>query len=889
MFSAGTIQWSWGLDNNHDAPSIVTPGLPDHCIRQATVNLFADMGIAGETLEADLTAASASTDTTPPVSRITIPANGQIVMPGEPPSILGSAIHGTATDVDGVVAGVEVSVDGGLSWHPAEGTTRWSYPWVPRGNGLVTIASRAIDDSGNIQDPVTEMRITVGVPVDPGPGGPVLVVVNGSYAANPFGAYLGEILRAEGLMSFSTIELAVLMDQPAPAAFLAGFELVVLTESALLPEQERAIREYVAGGGALVAMRPPRALADLFGLTFAGRRTETAGTPQFLIFNTDEGPGAGLTVTSLQYHGAADLYTVGDTVTLASLCDDISTPSAHPAAVRRGRAVAFTFDLARSVLLTRQGNPEWTNSEGDAVGAGDVDAPLSYDATGQYPTAAFRAMDMFTRLEGQLWYEPERLAVPQADELQRFFAHVVLDLVGRPMPRVWYLPATHKWLIVNTGDTCNSEPDQQDRTVAAANAFGTMSTYVMKEQIGAASVTRDRHDAWYAAGNDVGVHMVDGTGQQTVQSLTTAYESITKVFANEYGHVARAARNHTVEWVGWADMAAIEARCGARLDLNYYHYFDFRAARAGSFPGIQTPLKVEGSIGYVTGSGLAQRFCDENGRVLPIFQVLTEWADEFFYDNSQERVGAVGFTVPTVLAAIRSMIASAEHGYYSAFVMQTHPARFSPRPGFNDFAREWATEIWTYAKSVGVPMISATRFLDFVETRTAARLRNVTWNGTDLDFELQAPVAGQSLTLMLPAAGLRGVQVNGAPAEYTSEFLMGRHYALVTTAAARARVLATTLYDWRAGLDSQDRNRAHGSRVLQVRESAVSCRFAEGRRRAPSPQRSRCRTFAFPGELPSLFRNGLHKHKFAFGRTGRRPATLGGLITIGLNVVRTDS
>ncbi len=42
---------------------------------------------------------------------------------------------GTATDTGGgVVAGVEVSVDGGTTWHPATGTTSWTYTFYPSGH-----------------------------------------------------------------------------------------------------------------------------------------------------------------------------------------------------------------------------------------------------------------------------------------------------------------------------------------------------------------------------------------------------------------------------------------------------------------------------------------------------------------------------------------------------------------------------------------------------------------------------------------------------------------------------------------------------------------------------------------------------------------------------------
>ena len=41
VFGAGTVQWAWGLDANHDRSGMAV----DQDMRQATVNLFADMGV----------------------------------------------------------------------------------------------------------------------------------------------------------------------------------------------------------------------------------------------------------------------------------------------------------------------------------------------------------------------------------------------------------------------------------------------------------------------------------------------------------------------------------------------------------------------------------------------------------------------------------------------------------------------------------------------------------------------------------------------------------------------------------------------------------------------------------------------------------------------------
>ena len=117
-------------------------------MQQATVNLFADMGAQPATLHARARRGrDESTDTTAPTSTITSPpatvADGTRV-----------TLTGTATDTGGgVVAGVEVSTDGGTTWHPARpARPSWTYTWVAHGSPTATIKVRATDDSGNIAD-----------------------------------------------------------------------------------------------------------------------------------------------------------------------------------------------------------------------------------------------------------------------------------------------------------------------------------------------------------------------------------------------------------------------------------------------------------------------------------------------------------------------------------------------------------------------------------------------------------------------------------------------------------------------------------------------------------------------------------------------------------------
>ena len=182
VFSAGTYRWAWGLDANHDLDWMGST--TDVRMQQATVNLFADMGVQPATRQPGLVPATASTDQSAPNSTFTAPSAGASVTTGT-----FVTITGTAGDIGGgVVGGVEISTDGGTTWHPAIGRESWSYSWQPTTLGSTIIKSRAVDDSGNLEAPSVGMGVTVvactscvgfwpntTVPtvVDVGPDGPV--------------------------------------------------------------------------------------------------------------------------------------------------------------------------------------------------------------------------------------------------------------------------------------------------------------------------------------------------------------------------------------------------------------------------------------------------------------------------------------------------------------------------------------------------------------------------------------------------------------------------------------------------------------------------------------------------------------------------------------------
>lgn len=157
VFGAGTVQWSWGLTNmptGNPDDAVVTE---DKRMQQATVNVFADMGVQPKSLQSNLVASTASTDTTGPAITVASPAPNATV-----PALRPVTITGTAADTGGgVVARVEVSTDGGTTWKATTGVSSWSYKWTPTAPGAVQVKVRAVDDSVNI-GATTTVPLTVG-------------------------------------------------------------------------------------------------------------------------------------------------------------------------------------------------------------------------------------------------------------------------------------------------------------------------------------------------------------------------------------------------------------------------------------------------------------------------------------------------------------------------------------------------------------------------------------------------------------------------------------------------------------------------------------------------------------------------------------------------------
>ena len=85
-------------------------------------------------------------DVTAPTATITSPEAGETVGGGS------VTVSGTASDIGGIVARVQVSTDDGATWQQASGTTAWTYTFSAS-DGSFTVRARAIDDAANVGAP----------------------------------------------------------------------------------------------------------------------------------------------------------------------------------------------------------------------------------------------------------------------------------------------------------------------------------------------------------------------------------------------------------------------------------------------------------------------------------------------------------------------------------------------------------------------------------------------------------------------------------------------------------------------------------------------------------------------------------------------------------------
>ncbi|KQW48025.1 hypothetical protein ASC77_16660 [Nocardioides sp. Root1257] len=601
--------------------------------------------------------------------------------------------------------------------------------------------SGASDAAGNVAAP-TSWSFQTAAPAPPapdqGPGGPVAVVTS---AGNPVSTYLAEILRAEGLNEFTTVGPAALT-----ASGLAPYGALVVGEVPVTDAQVAAVSDWVTAGGDLVLMRPDSRFLSLAGLS-AQAGTVSDG---YLAVDPATAPGAGITTDTMQFHGAANRYALAGATTVATLYSTATASTGQPAVAWRsvgsngGQVATFAYDLAKSVVQTRQGNPAWAAQERDA----------------QTP---IRSDDLFFGGSGTTdWVNLAKVSIPQADEQQRLLANLltVMRRDRMPLPRFWYFPDTYKAVVVATGDDhgTGGTAGRFASYLAASPAGCSVAAWTCPRFTSYVYTSTPFSNAqattYQGQGFEVGLHHTTNCANFTsLAQLQSGYSSQLAEWRAKYSGVLAPTTNrtHCIAFSDWSSQPRAELANGIRLDTNYYFW-------PGSW--------VQDRPGFMNGSGIPMRFTDTDGSMLDVYQAQTAMTDE-----SEQ---SYPFTVDTLLDR-----ALGAQGYYGAFTANMH----------TDAATTFESdELLASAQERGVPVVTARQMLTWVDGRNGSSFGDLSWSGSTLGFTIAVGSGASRLTAMLPVAGPGGTVLSsltrgGTAVAFTTMTVKGQQYAVFPASA----------------------------------------------------------------------------------------------------------
>ena len=564
-----------------------------------------------------------------------------------------------------------------------------------------------------------------------GPGGPILVVTSGP---STYGTYYAEILRTEGFNAFQVADIGAV----TPTT-LAGYDVVLLAKMPLTAPQVSMLSNWVTGGGNLIAMAPDAQLAGLLGLTAGG----TPLAEGYLLVDTTSAPGNGIVGQTMQFHGSANRWTLNGATSIATLYSSASTATGSPAVSLRnvgsGKAAAFAYDLATSIVYTRQGNPAWAAQERDGF------APIRSDD---------KFFGAKTGDVQQDWVDLNKVSIPQADEQQRLLANLIVAMNDsrKPLPRFWYFPNGKKAVVIMTGDDHGNGGTagrfDQFKALGPSNCSvanwecvrGTSYVYP-------STPLTDAQVAQYTAdGFEVGLHVTTDCADFTASSLQGTYDQQVPEWLAKFpsGGPLRTQRHHCIVWSDWSSGAQVQLSKGMRLDTSYYFW---------------PPSWVADVPGMFTGSAMPMRFTKPDGSFVDVYMAATQMTDES------------GQTYPKTIDTLLDRAVGAE-GYYGAYTVNAH----------TDSAQsDVADAVVTSARARGVPLVSAKQMLTWLDGRNASSFGAIAFNGGTLSFTVTKDASANGLQAMLPLrsgnALLLGLTREGATVSYSVNTVKGVDYA----------------------------------------------------------------------------------------------------------------
>ena len=563
-----------------------------------------------------------------------------------------------------------------------------------------------------------------------------------------FGTYTAEILKAEGFNEFTIDSLT---DTKVTLSYLKRFDMVILSETTVSQPYKTILSDYVKAGGNLIAFRPDKQLSEIFGIIDA-KATVKEG---YIKIDISSDIGEGLISETIQFHGVSDAYILNGAAEIASLYKNALDATEFPSVVvnnySSGHAAAFTYNLSKSIVYTHQGNPEWAGEERDKV-----DGPT--------------ATDLFYPKAGEIqWNDPDKIAIPQADEQMRLLTHIIEKFTSykKPLPRFWYFPDQYKCIFIFTIDGEDShESDINNEIIDVQSKGGNATLYEIGTYVSASTVNK-----WLSNGHEVAIHYNDvpNYANPTCLNMNTVFDTMTTNFRNAYGMVPRTGRNHWAVWCSkdskgekqFAEQAVIEEKYELGLDCNYYQ-----------FGGNKVYPNWLGDVGHFTGSGIPMKFADVTGRILNVYQSNTQLPDETWL---KENIESKSKTL------IDRSLDEENYAYINA----------NYHTWYWGECRQPGLRVLDYCNRRGVPIWTAEKVYEFMKMKDEAFFSDLRWSHNQLTFMLSSAFNNsEGLTFLIPAnhgdLKISSITINNHSSKFEQRIIKGHEYAFVTVTPGRA-------------------------------------------------------------------------------------------------------
>jgi hypothetical protein len=529
--------------------------------------------------------------------------------------------------------------------------------------------------------------------------------------------YLAEILQTWGVRQTRLAPL----DQ-------AGLADDVLIVPAGLPESSgQAVVQHVDAGGAAIVLEPAGAIARSLGIVVGPRRTQP------LRLRVSGMQASGLAGEALPVVGGApwiEGLAFDDPRALAGLYDPMridgvngECPGIIEATLGRGRMLALTFDLARSVLLLRQGDP--ANAERRLHHEG------KHSAT---PKPSDLAVDIGPRDCG--W-------MPYADMQARLLVDLIQRIAPSPLPLVGHLPGEQPAITLFSGDEDNAPVAAVDEELNWLTQRGaSMSLYIIPEQTQSSGHDADRYQRHHAIGPHPNLQALR---EAPVAARVAEYQRQIEVYECRFGK-PRTVSNHVATWAGYLDLVHVQARCGIRMDLNYFSGHYFRERNHAPY----SPF----------GAAMPMRFCEPDGRIIDVLQQHRHLHDDILFAPFGHRY-SYGYQAAGFAPYLARVLDDCCHRYHTPLVVNLHPGNWIR------FSAPFGKMIVEQSQARGLGVWSFERWLDFREAAEQCRIDSSAWDGQTLTLALATTSTRTDLRLWLPETfGSRQVTtltMNGSP------------------------------------------------------------------------------------------------------------------------------